>query len=373
MPYESHMLKLPQRQSLEKQTATVLKEEILRGTWHDWLPGERSLCSMLQVSRHTLRAAIVQLRSEGVISSEQGIGNRIVAREGKPQKKLKSQDVGLLIPGALEQLRQTHILWIDELRAMLAERGCRLHMFSGLKYATRDPGRVLQQLVARHAHAGWVLLLSGEGVQRWFEKQKVPCLVAGSIYDGVDLPWCDVDHYAVCRHAAGLLLGRGHRRVALLTQKSQRAGDIASESGFIEGMKQSSYDGVDVMIGYHEANAQSIALALKRLMQRQPAPTALLVLNPNHYLTVLSSLARLGFRVPEDVSVLSRDGEPFFSYLMPPPDHYRALPKQFAKMLLMPVLQLLEGGTITKRKLNMMPDFIAGQSVSTVTQKKDER
>jgi DNA-binding LacI/PurR family transcriptional regulator len=368
VPYDEFMLKLPQRHSLEKQTAAVLQEEIKRGTWREWLPGERGLCDMLQVSRHTLRAALGQLRSEGIIRSEQGTGNRIVLRiDPAADKLLASQDVGLLIPGMLDDLVPNHILWIDQLRAMLGERGCRLHMFHGRKFALRDPGRALQRLLAQHAHKCWLLLLSAESVQKWFERQKVPCVVAGTIYAGVELPYCDLDHRAICRHAAGILLGRGHRRVALVIQKSRRAGDVESEAGFTEGIRRSTYEDTEVMIAYHDATAAGILATVKRLMQRKPAPTALLVTNVFHYLTVVSGLAQMGYRVPQDVSVISRDGEAYFSYLIPAPTHYMIDPRHFAKALMTPVLQLLEGGTITKRAVHIMPEFKAGQSIAPLS------
>ncbi|MBI5381913.1 MAG: substrate-binding domain-containing protein [Opitutae bacterium] len=359
------MLKIPQRQSLEKQAAAVLQEEIAKGTWADLLPGERSLCDMLQISRHTLRAALQQLRQTGVIRSEQGVGNRIVARSSaREEAALASQDVGLLIPGMLDELVPNHILWIDLLRAMLAERGCRLHLFHGRKFAQRDPGPALTRLMAQHAHRCWILLLSAEPVQRWFAQQRIPCVVAGTIYAGIDLPFCDLDHRASCRHAAGVLLTRGHRRVALLIQKSRRAGDLESEAGFTEGIRRSSHEDNEVLIAYHDATVPGIMAAVKRLMQRKPAPTALLVTGVFHYLTVVSGLSQMGYRVPEDVSVISRDGEPYYSYLLPLPTHYRIHPRHFAKALLTPVLQLLAGGAITKRVVHIMPEFKAGQSVA---------
>lgn len=360
------MFKLPQRHSLEEQTAAVLQEEIAKGTWRDWLPGERSLCDMLQVSRHTLRAALVQLRGAGVINSEQGVGNRIVAGRGNLEEKpSRAQDVGLLVSGALDNLLPKHILWIDQLRAMLGEHGCRLHTFHGRKFSQRDPGRALHRLLAQHEHKCWILVLSAEAVQKWFEKQKVPCVVAGTIYSGISLPYCDLDHRAICRHAAGLLLSRGHRQMALVIQKSRRAGDLESEAGFTEGIRQSAHRDTEVMIGYHDATAGGIVATVKRLMQRRPTPTALLVNNPFHYLTVVGSLARLGLRVPEDVSVVSRDGEPYFPYLIPAPTHYMIDPRHFARSLLVPVLQLLQGGVITKRVLHIMPEFRPGQSVTS--------
>jgi DNA-binding LacI/PurR family transcriptional regulator len=188
--------------------------------------------------------------------------------------------------------------------------------------------------------------------------------VAGTIYAGVELPYCDLDHRASCRHAAGVLLGRGHRRVALVIQKSRRAGDLESEAGFTEGIRRSTYEDTEVMIAYHDATAAGILATVKRLMQRKPAPTALLVTNVFHYLTVVSGLAQMGYRVPEDVSVVSRDGESYYSYLIPAPTHYLVDPGHFAKALMTPVLQLLEGGAISKRAVHIMPEFKAGQSIA---------
>jgi LacI family transcriptional regulator len=356
------MLQLPQRQSLEKQTADILRAQIAEGAWNEWLPGERALSEMLQVSRHTLRAALQQLREEGQIISTRGLGNRLAVHPAKPApKKLESLEVGLLVSGELDMLVPTQVMWIDHLRGMLAERGCRLHLFHGRKFAQRDPARSLRQLVTRNVHRCWILLLSARGVQEWFQENRIPCVVAGSLYAGVSLPFCDMDHHAVCRHAAGIFLRRGHTSLALVVQKSQRAGDIESEVGFTEGIRQSS---AEVVVAYHDATAAGIALSVKRLMQRKPVPTAVLVVNVFHYLSTVSTLARLNFRVPEDVSVISRDGEPYLSYLLPTPAHYVTAPKIFAKTLLVQVLQLLEGGVVTKRAAQIMPEFYPGHSLA---------
>jgi DNA-binding LacI/PurR family transcriptional regulator len=359
------MLGLPQRQSLEKQTAALLREQIAGGAWRTWLPGERALGEMLQVSRYTLRAALRSLQNEGLIRPEHGAGNRILKPASRSAPRpLASRDVGLLVSGPLDQLSLIHILWIDQLRALLGERGCRLHLFHGRQYAHPSPGRTLQRLVAQHPHGCWILVLSSSTVQRWFHQHEIPCLVAGSVHEGIDLPYRDIDHRSICRHAAGFMLGRGHRKIALLVQKSRYAGDLESELGFAEGVHQSPHPDATFIIGHHESTAANITHAVRRLMSVRPAPTALLVMNPFHYLTVMSCLARLSLRVPEDVSLMSRDGEPYFSFLLPAPAHYAANPRLFAKALLAPVLQLLAGDSVTQRALNIMPSFVKGASIS---------
>jgi LacI family transcriptional regulator len=357
------MQSIPQRYSLVSQAVSILRNSIEQGLWQEWLPGERQLCESLQVSRNTLRAALEQLKREGLIDSRHGAGNRINVRPKTRAGTLRSHDVAFLTPDPLEQLRPMQTLWIDEMRAMLSERGCRMHVFHGRQYFRTNPGPALQKLLKQNPHGCWVLMLSDEKTQRWFEQNRVPCVVAGSVYAGIDLPFRDLDHRAMCRHAVGVMLAAGHRKVALVIQKSRRAGDLASEAGFLEGVRQSSQPGAEAVITPHDATVSGIANALRRLMDQRPAPTALLVANPNHYLTIVSRLSQMGRQVPQQISVVSRDEDPFLSYLLPSPARYVTSAHTLAKSLLRPVLELLEGGGVTHRAIRIMPDFIRGDSL----------
>ena len=354
---------LPKRNSLVNQTTAFLRAEIERGVWSEWLPSERTLCESLQVSRNTLRAALSQLKHEELIDSKHGAGNRIKATKENRSRPLRSHDVAVLSLRPIEQLRPSQTLWIDEMRAMLSERGCRLHVFHGRQYFRTDPGPALQKLVNQNPHACWILMLCNEKAQRWFEQKRIPCVVAGSVYQGIDLPFRDLDHHALCRHAAGMMLGMGHRKVGLLIETSRRAGDLESEAGFIEGVRRSSHVDAEVVVSNYEPAVAGICNALRRLMEQNPPPTALLVANSNHFLTVFSRLAQMGWRVPRDVSVVSRDDEPFLSYLVPVPTRYETNPHTLAKTLLRPVIELLEGGVVTHRAIRIMPKFLRGESL----------
>lgn len=358
------MTMLPQRNSLFSQTVNILRDEIVKGTWNTWLPSERTLCTTLQVSRNTLRAALAQLKREGVIRSVHGAGNQILAGGPAGPPRLKSQDVALLMPDPLEQLRPSLTLWIDELRALLSERGCRLRVFHGPQFFRKNSGPALLKLVNRNPHGCWILTLSNESVQAWFARAGLPCVVAGSIYPGVDLPYRDLDHRAMCRHAAGFLLGLGHRRIALITHKSRRAGDVESEIGFVEGVAQSSHADAKSVVLYHESTPASVCSVVRRMREQPHAPTALLVVNPYYYLTVTSRLAQMGVRVPQEMSIISRDEDPFLSFLVPIPTRYVVSPHIMAKTLLRPVIELLEGRVVTQRASRIMPEFIRGDSVA---------
>jgi LacI family transcriptional regulator len=179
----------------------------------------------------------------------------------------------------------------------------------------------------------------------------------------VDLPFRDLDHRAMCRHAAGILLARGHRRLALILPKTRLAGDIESEAGFAEGVEQSGHTDAAAIFCRHDATAPGIAQALRRLFEQDAPPTGLLVVNPNHYLTVASRLGQLGRAVPRDISIISRDEDPFLSFVWPRPACYLASPPALAKSLLRPVLELLEGGVVSQRAVRLMPKFSPGETV----------
>ena len=109
MPSQS----LPQRQSLVAQTVTFLHGQIDRGEWREWLPGERALCELLQVSRNTLRAALVQLQKEDRIRPVHGAGNQILNASVTAPRRMASPDVAQLTPEPIELLRPMQTLWID--------------------------------------------------------------------------------------------------------------------------------------------------------------------------------------------------------------------------------------------------------------------
>ena len=148
---------LPQRNSLVAQTVAFLRAQIDSGEWSEWLPNERLLSQHLQVSRNTLRAALVQLKSEEVIRPVHGAGNLILGKSRRGVPPLPSRDVALLTPEPVERLLPIQSLWIDEMRALLTERGIRLHVFHGHQYFTVHGASSTRPTFANSWNDLWIL------------------------------------------------------------------------------------------------------------------------------------------------------------------------------------------------------------------------
>lgn len=350
-------------QPLATQVAHALRHEIARRTWEHALPGERQLAERLQVSRKTIRKALAELRSEGVLATRRSRGSQIVATG--PRSRPATSRVALLLPEPLEGSRPFTALWVNRLMSLLQESGHPLQIFHGRKYYGANAGRSLARLTSENAARCWIIARSHRPLQEWFARSGIPALIAGSAHPGVALPSVDVDHRALCRHSASHLLRHGHRQLALFLEDAGHGGDAASEQGFREGVVANA-GAPEPIICRTERSADSIIRELKRLLARKEPPTGLLLANSYSYLTVLSYLGSLGLRVPRDMSVISRDEETFLHFMYPTPTYYSTKPAAFAHALHQGLKRVLNGES-SAFALRIMPDLVRGDSVGPAT------
>lgn len=351
------MLHVP-RTSLVAQTADVLREAIESGQWPRWLPGEIELTHRLHVSRVTLRAALAELEREKLIRAGQGRRREIIRTKHTEAPHVASKTVVLLSPAPLHQLPSSTVFWMDELREHLAAAGWPLEVHEGAASYRRRPSHALDELSARLRPAGWVLYRSTPEMQRWFSTHSQSVVIAGSRHPGVLLSSVDVDYSAGCRHAAGRFLAKGHRRLAIVRPDNKLAGDLESVAGFEAGV------GAEVPSALHNGTVPGICTALDRLFSRNPGPTALFVFQANYLLTVLGWLQRRQLRVPNDVSVVCRDSEPFLESVIPSPTRYALNTTLFARKISRLVATLVTAGHPQPAQLRITPTFIRGETLA---------
>jgi LacI family transcriptional regulator len=356
------MALLLNRATVIDQVAAAVRTGLGRGEWVDWLPGERRLCEDLHVARNTLRAALRQLEHEGLLEIVPGQGAKVLVKAtATPQKE---SHVGFLCPLPLERLRPRQALWIDWLRARLAEDGTLLRVFHGHHYFRANAGSVLGRLVEKERCGCWILVLSSKTTQQWFERNRVPCVLAGTCHEGVNLSFVDLDSRATCRHAVSTLLRLGHRRIAYLAAPPETAGDLLSEVGFREAIDALS--GAVGAVVHHRPGRRALALAVRRLMDRADPPTAILVRESYAYLTAFSVLLQLGKRVPEDVSLISREADIFLTFVEPEPACYVQDPQLFARKLARLTQRLLHDPAAAPQRVLLIPQLSRGASVRSV-------
>lgn len=350
-------LDLPRRLSLSAQAAESLRKAIGRRVWSEFLPSERRLCDLLQVSRPTVRTALRLLQQEHLIEIHQGRRNRLVQRP-VPEAGAQRRLVALVTHAPLSRVNLTAYVGVSAMREQLARLGFTTTEFICQGRTPRAQRNQLETFLRQNRVFCCVLLSVSRELQSWFATHSLPCLMLGSCHPEVRLPSLDVDQFAVCRHAAGVFRSNGHRRMAFLVPDSGMAGDLASEAGF-----QAGAAGMEATIVRHPSTRSQLAARLAALFAGPRPPTALLVARPAHVISVLAHLLRHGIRVPDTVSIIARDHNPLYEHELA---HYAFSDDAFARRLSRLMLQMLSQGSLPPEPSLIFPRYVANATVRSV-------
>ncbi len=354
---------IPRRLSLSAQAAAAIRKAVGENAWRDFLPSERRLCEMFQVSRPTIRTALQLLAKEGLIEIRHGRRNRLLPSAPHPAAS-PSRLVVLVSHQPLSHTSLTAYQGISEMRAHLAGHGFTTEILLCPAGSAAAQRRKLDSFMRQNHVFCCVLLSVSRELQQWFSTHAIPALVLGSCHPEVKLPSLDVDYRSVCRHAVGVLRGRGHRRIAFLVPHSGVAGDLASEEGFREGLATpSGVDGLDCPIVRHNGSTAQLAAKLDALFASPEAPTALLIAKPQPTFSVIVHLLRRGLRVPDTVSLIARDHDHLFENAI---SHYRFEGETFAHRLSRLMLQMVSQGHLPPEPSLIFPRYVSGGTVRRI-------
>ncbi|MSU46971.1 MAG: GntR family transcriptional regulator [Lacunisphaera sp.] len=353
---------IPLRLSLSVQAATSISKGIAEGAWQDYLPSERRLCEMFQVSRPTIRTALHQLAKNGLIEIRQGRRNRLLARPN-PAARRRSHLVGLVTHEPIAHMSSTTYQIISKMSAHLAQHGFSTEVLVCQSFGARAQRRRLEEFVRQNRVLCCVLLSVRKDLQQWFSEHSVPALVIGSCHPGVKLPSLDIDYHSVCRHAGGVFLSKGHRHIALIVPYSGVAGDLASEKGFLESIPLNRSSDIRASIVRHNGTAQNITAKLDGLFNSVSAPTALLIAKTQFVFVVIIYLLKRGLTVPDTVSLIARDHDHIFEVVSPPLAHYTNEGGAFEHRLLRLMLQMVSQGYLSTEPSLIFPKYFEGGTI----------
>jgi DNA-binding FadR family transcriptional regulator len=214
------------KRTVKEQISEKLASHIASGILQigDELPGERELAAAFSVSRESVRSAIQDLASRGLVEVSQGARTRVVSAEGA------TRDLGVASPGAINgyDLRSVHGARLLAERAVVAEA------------AERIDGDTLVRLEA------------SLGAQKHCLDNPVRFLI------------CDREfHFAIYRCSANPLLS--DFVMGLYTYLMEQRRTAMSQAGAI---LQSYRDHTEIMAALRARDAASVVAAFDRHLDR---------------------------------------------------------------------------------------------------------
>ncbi len=360
------MPRLPHRQDLPTQAATIIKEMIDGGEFRDLLPGERTLAAQLQIGRDTLRVALDILESECWITPRQHGKRRGISKPGlRLDQREKSKRIAFLSPKSLREFPPWLLIEFDLVRGLLNRRGYELELVSPGLFHLRNPARKLEKLVEDFEVDAWILYQCPAPVQLWFEEQKLPALIRGYPQPEVTIPCLDEDWHAASFHAGGLLKRHGHHRIGLLMPDVKLAGLEATERGLAEAIESGPNPGsVYKMIDRREPG--SVPRALEVALGLEDPPTAIIATRSRYVLNIMSWMAEQRLRIPDDLSLVALCYETWYEHLRPTITHYHSDPDTIARSLVQKILRVASSELKDSQQKLLIPECFEGGSVRMI-------
>ena len=357
---------IPKRVSLLAQSVESLRLGIASGQWEGHLPPERALCEELEISRSTLRRAMLKIEEEGLIDE---------GRSGKRRNIISKPSVGSLKSGEnstpmmiwltrnpLQELPSVNLRLIALLQSKLAHHNCLLHVVRVPEKAITSPEKYMAEWLEEQSADVWILHLMPEKVQQWFSKHRPVSCVFGSRAPNIELSSVEIGSPAAMRHAIAMLKRNGHQRIGLVRNDQNLVGENLLEQIMCES--SADVDQQPTMIRC-PVEKSLLSAQFERVFTQNSAsrPTALVCSIPGLALFALTWLQRTGISVPGDVSIVLLRSQPLLNFASPSIAHYEINESRAVTQIIPRLLDLLQSQACETSHIGLIPEFVAGESL----------
>ncbi len=142
--------------------------------------------------------------------------------------------------------------------------------------------------------------------------RKLPCVVVADRPESEIFSWVDTDNYLAAKTSVNEFWKRGHRRIAFLGLEKHiyNANVFEREKGFVDTLKQLgvSYNPEDYIIRTDYDSSDIDKDVEKAFSEFKEKPTALFCCTDSCVPGACKGIQKLGFSVPDDVSIIGFDG-----------------------------------------------------------------
>ncbi len=356
--------------SLHAQLHNQLRRLILSERWRDGerIPTETQLSRHLDISRTTVRIALQRIEVEGLIERTAGRGTFVRCQ---PQAQLANRSIGYLTCSFHNEIH-TNIL--NSAQTELRSAGYQV-IFSNSQDRD-DEARILQQLLDDNV-AGLMLWANAKptdvtrSILLEYERRKIPIVFIDRPVAGIRADYVSSDNFGGSYDLVQHLIELGHRQIVPLMPNIddlhpvnerhrgyaaaiEERGMVAHAPWKINPPARHEFHETDI---YHLVGPQSqlITEQVMRLMNDGPhnfggePPTAIVCINDILAIIAISALQKIGYQVPDNISVVGFDDIGMASHIGVPLTTVAQNAYELGKVASRMLIERLRGGEMPPR------------------------
>jgi DNA-binding LacI/PurR family transcriptional regulator len=350
---------------LPERVAAHLREGTQQGQWGDPFPGEQLLARDLDVSRHTVRRALQILEREGVLGGHGHGRSRSITSIAAAMALKRPLRVAILRhDSGFSDNPQASLMLADLMHTLEGAGYAAFYCGNSQMELRHDVRRMARQFEAAGADA-WVIDAGSRPLLEWCAAQETPCLALYGPTAGLPLARTGPDSVAAYGDATRQLIALGHRRIVLIVREGFRKPPLGgSELAFVEELKAHGIPTGPYNLPDWEETSEGFHRLMESLFKGTP-PTALIIDEVCWFVAAVGFLVRHGIRVPEDVSLVSGDCEPFMDMCHPGFAHmrwdYRLIVRRVVRWV-----DAARKGKADRKTINIPAEFLPGGSIGPV-------
>jgi DNA-binding LacI/PurR family transcriptional regulator len=226
-----------------------------------------------------------------------------------------------------------------------------------------DPATNLARLTAEPETTGWILHRPSPEIQRWFEESQLHCVVLGPCHEGINLPSVALDYTAIGSHTASEASRLGHHHIAFVAFDRESKSSSSTMLGLAELQSGTGTAG-KVTVIHDDGTANGLRHELALAMRGADPPTLIMVTEAIQALPVAGILREMKFIVPDDVSLVVRDHEPYLERSIPEFSRYTFDWLSFGRSVARLLNEMVETGVRKPRHRSLAPVFIPGKTLA---------
>ncbi len=286
----------------------------------DRLPTESELMEQYNVSRITASRALNELRNEGIIIRYPGKGT-FVANKPEPILPLQTASSGS-VSGTSASLTEIAFILptiqdyfslslINGLKSVFSPDQYRLYLFSSQNDKSED------QILKRCLEIGISGIVLFPVDQAYYSDQLLymkinsyPLVLIDRILPGIDTSYVITDNYKAGQLAMNHLHQLGHRNFAFFTKTHQSTVPVQNRIQGIQNEMENNANSASNLRIYERFDIEkplSYYYELMTMLIRHDRITAIIVSESAACLYLYDLITSLGYKIPQDISLLSFD------------------------------------------------------------------
>lgn len=320
--------------SLHVQLHNQLRRLIVSERWRygERIPTETQLSKHLDISRTTVRIALQRIEVEGLIKRTAGRGTFVVYQ---PQDHVASRSIGYVTRSFHNEI---HSILLSSAETELRSAGYQV-IFSNAR-GNAEETRTLQQLLDDNV-AGLMIWANAnptaatKSLLREYQRREIPVVFVDRPIPGVEADYVASDNFGGAYNIVKHLIELGHRQIAFLMPNisnlqpidDRHRGYLAAlqEHGLlaylpwkINSPNRHEFFETDIYDLVGEDSKLIVDQVVRHMNAVDPTPTAVVCINDILAIVTISALQKIGYAVPDDVSVVGFDDISMASHISVP-------------------------------------------------------